>query len=77
MIVLRKPRKVGHVDWHFAKGAGEGTAKTHISSPLIIGPQITCDVFSGEGLGRSRKNMGFRVVSVTHLPQDLRLVPSP
>lgn len=34
MIVLRKPKKVGHTDWHLAEGAGRGTAQIHISGRL-------------------------------------------
>lgn len=33
-IVLRKPKKVGHTDWHLAGGAGGGTAQIHISGRL-------------------------------------------
>lgn len=89
MIVLRKPKKVGHTDWRLAEGAGDSTAKTHISGRLLSPSHHR----SEDGRLRPGNVMCFLVKdwgavertwaleldtpgSITHLPLDLRQVLS-
>lgn len=86
---MRKPRKVGHIDWHLAQGAEESTAKTHASgrlpSPPAVGPKIDnflggCDVLGAERPWSRGRNMGSvwdAPGTTTHMPQDLQQVLSP